>query len=650
MTDTKRPSVPRSQPMAGPPGGPGAPRGGYQKPKDTKKVALRLLGYLKARRLTLGVVFILILLSSGSMLAGNYFLKPLINNYILPGDFAGLARGLVILAAIYLVGVLASYGQSRLMVSVAQRTGNTLRRELFAKMQSLPLSYFDAHPHGELMSRFTNDIDSVQMAFEQSLVQLISSALGFAGAIVMMFVLSPILLLVTLAVLVVILFVTGKLGGKSRTYFQAQQRSLGNVNGYVEELVEGLKVVKVFGHEPSAIAEFQQRNEAYRQAATNANYYAAVVMPIVGNLNNIAYAATAVVGGLLSVWGRFDIGSLAAFLQYSRQVGMPVQQITNQLNTVLAAMAGAERVFEVMDEAPEVDGGQISLVGVTKQADGSLQVNLNGAHPTHWAWQCPQPTGAPAYIELRGDVRFHDVTFGYTPDQAVLHHISLYAKPGQKIAFVGSTGAGKTTITNLINRFYEIEEGQITFDGIDIKQIRKDSLRDSIGMVLQDTHLFSGTVMDNLRYGRLDATDAECVQAARQANADSFIRRLPEGYETEITADGANLSQGQRQLLAIARAAVADPPVLILDEATSSIDTRTERLIEKGLDALMHPFKDGAGDRTVFVIAHRLSTVRNADAIIVIEDGRIIERGDHDGLLEQGGRYYQLYTGQYELD
>jgi ATP-binding cassette subfamily B multidrug efflux pump len=639
MNDTKRTPDRREE---RPPRGPGALRG-HEKPKDVGKVILRLLSYLKTRRLALVVVIVLMLFSSGSMLAGNYLLKPLINNYILPGDFAGLARALPLLAGIYLVGVAASYGQSRLMVHVAQRTSNTMRRELFTKMQSLPLSYFDRHPHGELMSRFTNDIDNVQMAFEMSMVQLMSSTINLVGAIVMMFLLSPILLVVTLGVLALMVFIMRKIGRKSRTYFQVQQRDLGNLNGYIEEMVEGLKVVKVFGHEPSAIAEFQKRNESYRQAITNANFYAAVVMPIVGNLSNISYAATALVGGLLSVWGRFDIGSLAAYLQYSRQVGMPVQQITNQFNTVLAALAGAERVFEVMDQAPEVDDGQIVLVGVTKQADGSIEVNRNGSHPTHWAWQCPQPNGSPTYTELKGDVRFHDVTFGYVPDKTVLHDISLYAKPGQKIAFVGSTGAGKTTITNLINRFYEIDHGRITFDGIDIQHIRNDSLRNSIGMVLQDTHLFTGTVMENIRYGRPEATDAECVQAARQANADSFIRRLPEGYQTLITADGANLSQGQRQLLAIARAAVADPPVMILDEATSSIDTRTERLIERGLNALMR-------NRTVFVIAHRLSTVRNANAILVIENGQIIERGDHDALLAQQGRYYQLYTGQSELD
>jgi len=593
--------------------------------------------------LALLVVMVLVVINSGSALAGNYFLKPLLNNYILPGDFAGLGHALALLAGIYGAGVIAAYGQSRLMVHVAQRTSNTLRRDLFVKLQSLPLSYFDAHTHGELMSRYTNDIDAVQMAFEMSLVQLMSSSITFIGALVLMLALSRTLFLVTFAVLALMTFIMGEVTAKSRIGFQDQQRNLGDMNGYIEELVDGLKVVKVFSHERPAIAEFQQRNEAYRQAAVTANFFGGVSFPIVGNLTHISYAATAVVGGLLAVWGRFDIGSLAAYLQYTRQVGMPVQMITNQFNTLLAALAGAERVFEIMDQEPEVDGGQISLVGVTKREDGTFEVNQDGGHPTNWAWQCQQPNGSPTYAELKGDLRFHGVTFGYVPGKAVLRDISLYAKPGQKIAFVGSTGAGKTTITSLINRFYEIDQGQITYDGIDIRQIGKDSLRDSIGMVLQDTHLFTGTVMENIRYGRLDATDAECVQAAKQANAHSFIKRLPQGYETLITADGANLSQGQRQLLAIARAAVAAPPVMILDEATSSIDTRTERLIEKGLDALMQ-------NRTVFVIAHRLSTVRNADAIIVIEDGQIIERGDHDDLLAQRGRYYQLYTGQFELD
>ncbi len=492
------------------------------------------------------------------------------------------------------------------------------------------------------MSRYTNDLDNVQMALEQSILQLISSVLTFVGSLVMMLVLSPLLSIVTILVLSLMFFLSAKIAGKSRKYFQDQQKNLGSVNGYVEEMVDGLKVIKVFNHEKETINEFKQRNEAYRQAATQANFYAGVIMPIMGNLNNIAYAATAFFGGILTVLSSFDIGSLAAYLQYSRQVGQPVQQITNQLNNILAAMAGAERVFEVMDSLPEVDNGDVTLVGMEKKPDGALAIHSNGARPSHWAWQVPQADGTVQYIELKGDVRFQDVNFGYEPDKTVLRQLSLFAKPGQKIALVGSTGAGKTTITNLLNRFYDIQTGSIAYDGIDIKRIRKDDLRHSLGMVLQDTHLFSGTILDNIRYGRLDATDEECIQAARQVNAHSFIKRLPQGYQTFITADGTNLSQGQRQLLAITRAAVADPPVMILDEATSSIDTRTERLIEKGMDALME-------DRTVFVIAHRLSTVRNSKAILVLENGEIIERGDHTDLLEQKGRYYQLYTGQSEL-
>jgi len=612
--------------------------GPVEKPKHAKQTLLRLMSYLGRRKLALGVVLALMLVSTGGMLAGNYFLKPLINNYILPGDFTGLARALSVLAAIYVTAAGASYLQSRIMVTVAQTTTNTLRRELFAKLQALPLRYFDAHPHGELMSRFTNDVDSVQMALEQTVVQLISSALSFIGAVTMMIVLSPTLFLVTFVVLAFMFFLSGKMAGKSSGFFKEQQKTLGSVNGYVEEMVDGLKVVKVFNHEGEAIEEFRKRSEAYRKAATQANFLAGAVMPIMGNLNNIAYAATAMFGGLLAVLTSFDIGSLAAFLQFSRSVGMPITQMTNQLNAILSAIAGAERVFEVMDAAPEADEGTVRLAGVVKRADGALQEASNGNRPTHWAWKTPEGE----LIEIKGDVRFHEVTFGYEAGKSVLHDVSLYAKPGQKIALVGSTGAGKTTITNLINRFYELAEGRITFDGIDIRRIGLDDLRLSLGMVLQDTHLFSGTIMDNIRYGRLEATDEECIAAAKQVNAHSFIRRLPQGYQTEISADGVNLSQGQRQLLAIARAAVADPPVMILDEATSSIDTRTERLIEQGMDALMK-------DRTVFVIAHRLSTVRNSNAILVLEGGEVIERGDHEDLLEQRGRYWQLYTGQYEL-
>ena len=628
-------------PERGPRHGPGA-MPGFEKPKNTKKIIQRLLGYLAAKKFQLLLVIIMMVLATGARLLGNYLMKPLINDYIIPGDFNGLANMLALMAAIYVVGVLSTYGQSRLMLYIAQRMTNTMRKELFTKMQSLPLRYFDTHTHGELMSRYTNDIDNVQMAFEQSLVQLFSSALMFIGANVMMFVLSPVLYLISITIMALMFFFARFFTSRSGKYFKAQQSNLGRLNGYVEEMVDGLKVVKIFNYEKEANKEFKHRNADYREAASQANFFAGVIMPVVMNLNNISYAAVAMVGGLLTVANNFDIGSLASFLQYTRQMGMPITQISNQFNTILAALAGAERVFEVMDHEPEVDEGQVKLVGANKSTDGFVEVSHNGIHPTHWAWKRTKPDGTIEYIELKGDVRFNDVIFSYEDETTVLKGISLYAKPGQKIAFVGSTGAGKTTVTNLINRFYDIKQGTITFDGINVKDIKKDDLRKSLGMVLQDTHLFTGTVMDNIRYGRLDATDEECIQAAKLSSAHSFIKRLPQGYQTMITADGANLSQGQRQLLAIARAAVADPPVLILDEATSSIDTRTERLIEKGMDALMK-------DRTVFVIAHRLSTVRNANAIIVLEDGEIIERGDHDDLLEQEGRYYRLYTGQYEL-
>lgn len=644
---SKPAAVPGAQNPRRPPGGMPRPRAGphgmhFERPKDARKTILRLLAYLKYKKLALGVVLVLVMLSTGSMLAGNYFLKPLINDYILPGDFPGLGRMLILLGAIYLIGVSASYIQSRIMVQIAQKTTNILRRDLFGRMQSLPLRFFDKRTHGDLMSRFTNDIDNVQVALEQSLVQLGFSLLIFIGSVIMMLVLNPLLFVVTFLMLSFMLTLSGKITGRSRNYFKAQQENLGNLNGYIEEMVDGLKVVKVFTHEQEAINEFKRRNEAYRQAATNASFYAGVVMPVMFNLNNVNYALTAMFGGMLAVFTGFDIGSLAAYLQFSRQLGFPVQQITNQLNVLLAAMAGAERVFAVLDEEPEGDQGRVSLVGVNKAANGLLDLCSDGAHPCHWAWKVPNGDGSFQLVELLGDVRFKDVTFGYELDEIVLKDLSLYAKPGQKIALVGSTGAGKTTITNLINRFYEIEHGQITYDGVDVQEIRKDDLRSSLGMVLQDTHLFSGSIMENIRYGRLEATDEECIQAAKRVNAHSFIKRLPDGYQTVITGDGSNLSQGQRQLLAIARAAVADPPVMILDEATSSIDTRTERLIEKGMDALMK-------DRTVFVIAHRLSTVRNSRAILVLEDGEVIERGDHADLLEQQGRYYQLYTGQYQL-
>lgn len=623
-------------------GGPVGPASSFEKPKDAGKAFARILIYLsKSRGLLLLVVFLL-LLNTGASLAGSYFLKPMINTYILPGDLAGLGMALAELAGIYLIGIVSAFLQARLMVRIAQKTTNTLRRDLFEKLQTLPLRFFDANTHGELMSRFTNDVDNVHMALEQSVPQFLSNILIFLGSIVMMIVLSPTLFLVTGVVLVLMFFIAKKITSTSTKYYRDQQRTLGMANGYIEEMVGGLKVVKVFTYERRANEAFAQYNEEYRKASTEANFYAGAVMPILNNMNNISYAVTAMVGGLLTVVGRFDLGSLAAFLQYSRQVGHPVIQITNQLNNVLAALAGAERIFEVMDQAAEDDDGMVTLVGIQKKEDGSMEILGKKQRPSHWAWKYPQADGSVKYIELKGDVRFHDVTFGYEPDQVVLKNISLFAKPGQKIAFVGSTGAGKTTITNLINRFYNTHKGQITFDGIDIKLIKKADVRRSLGMVLQDTHLFAGTVMENIRYGRLEATDEECIDAAKQVSAHSFIKRLPQGYQTELSGDGANLSQGQRQLLAIARAAVADPPVMVLDEATSSIDTRTERLIEKGMDKLME-------GRTVFVIAHRLSTVRNSNAILVIENGEIIERGDHDDLLKQKGRYYQLYNGQYQL-
>ncbi len=598
---------------------------GFQKPKNLKRTVGRILSYLSRSKLQVAGVVLMLLLSTGSSLAWSYFLKPLINDYIIPGDFRGLASAMAVLGLIFLVGILAAYGQMRLTVGLSQRTVNVMRRDLFDKMQDLELRYFDTHTHGELMSRFTNDFDNVQMMLEQSLLQLVSSALTFVGSAVMMLMLSPILFVVTGVVLVLMVVTSKKIAQKSGAYFQKQQKVLGELDGYIEENIGGLREVKVFNHEEREKTEFSRINEEFRTAAVGANFLAGAVMPIMGNLNNIAYAVASVAGGLLTVGGLFDIGSLAAFLQYSRQMGQPIMMITSQLNNVLAAMAGAERIFDMMDQPPERDDGRVTLERV------------NGAD--EWAWKKPDGARVP----LRGDVRFHGVGFSYEPEKPVLRQVSLYAKPGQVIAFVGSTGAGKTTVTNLINRFYDVEAGSITYDGIDVREIRKESLRRSLGMVLQDTHLFTGTVLDNIRYGRLDATDGDCIEAAKRASAHSFISRLPEGYRTVISGDGANLSQGQRQLIAIARACVADPPVMILDEATSSIDTRTERLIEKGMQALMK-------GRTVFVIAHRLSTVRNADAILVLEHGQIIERGDHEQLLAQKGRYYQLYTGAYRLE
>ncbi len=612
------------------------PRGhGYQRPQNLWGTVKRLLKYLTRFRLLLVFVLFCLLVSTLGSIATSYMLKPLINNYILPGDFAGLAKMLALMGAIFGLSALCSLVYARTMVRISQETVVVLRQDLFDKLQTLPIRYFDTHQSGDLMSRFTNDIDTVSELINNSLANILTSILTFFGTLIMMFVLNWRLTLITLFFLLLMGFVVKFVGGRSRTNFQAQQAALGSLNGYIEEMIEGQKVIKVFHHEDKAVEHFDHLNAAYRSAATRAQSYAGSMMPAMANLSRINYAATCCIGGLLALRGIFDVGTMGAYLLYVRQVSQPVAQISQQFNVLMAAMAGAERIFAVMDAQPETDDGSTVLVRVEKNGDVLTETDRRTGH---WAWKRPDGT----LVELRGDVRFRDVDFGYTDEKTVLHDVSLYAKPGQKIAFVGSTGAGKTTITNLINRFYDIQDGVITYDGIDVKEIRKESLRRSLGVVLQETNLFTGTIADNIRYGKLDATDEEVRAAAKLANADTFIRHLPQGYDTVITDNGGSLSQGERQLLAIARAAVSDPPVLILDEATSSIDTRTEKLIEEGMDSLME-------GRTVFVIAHRLSTVRNARAILVLEQGRIIERGDHRQLIEQRGRYYQLYTGQAQL-
>ena len=620
---------------AAPRGGHGhGPNGhGYQRPKDMKGTFKKLMRYVGRYKGALVLVAICLVASSAGSVATSYMLKPLLNNYILPGDFPGLLKMLVLMGGLFALSAVCSFAYARIMVHVAQRTVAAIRQDLFDRLQQLPVSYYDRHQSGDLMSRFTNDIDTVSEMLNSSFASIISNVLTFLGTVLMMIILNPWLTLITFGFLALMGGVVKVIGGRSRVNFQRQQAALGAVNGYIEEMIEGQKVIKVFNHEKQAIGRFTTLNDEYRQAATAAQAYAGMMMPAMGNLSKINYAVTCCVGGLLAIGGMFDVGSLGAYLLYVKQVSQPIGQISQQVNTLLAAAAGAERIFAVMDAQPETDEGKTVIVRVEKDA-----LTETTERTGRWAWKRPDGT----LVELKGNVRFDHVTFSYDGEKTVLHDVSLFAKPGQKIAFVGSTGAGKTTITNLINRFYDIQEGTITYDGIDVKDIAKDSLRRSLGMVLQDTHLFTGTIADNIRYGKLDATDEEIRAAARLANADTFIRHLPQGYDTVITGDGAGLSQGERQLLAIARAAVSDPPVLILDEATSSIDTRTETLIERGMDSLME-------GRTVFVIAHRLSTVRNAQAILVLENGQIIERGDHAQLLEEKGRYYQLYTGQAKL-
>ena len=629
MADTKR-TPPRGGHGHGGPGG-----HGFQRPKDMRGTFKKLMGYVGRYKGSLVLVAVCLIVSSVASVATSYMLKPLLNNYIIPGDFPGLFRMLLLMGGLFALSSLCSYAYARIMVHVAQHTVAALRQDLFDRLQELPIRYYDRHQSGDLMSRFTNDIDTVSEMLNSSFASIISNVLTFVGTVVMMLVLNPWLTLITFLFLGLMGVVVKTIGGRSRTNFQRQQAALGAMNGYIEEMIEGQKVIKVFNHEGQAVARFTDLNGGYRDAATAAQAYAGMMMPAMGNLSKINYAVTCCVGGLLAIGGVFDVGSLGAYLLYVKQVSQPVGQISQQVNTLLAAAAGAERIFAVMEEQPETDEGKTVIVRVEKNGD----ILTETAERTgHWAWKKPDGT----LVELRGDVRFDHVTFSYDGEKTVLNDVSLFAKPGQKIAFVGSTGAGKTTITNLINRFYDVQQGTITYDGIDVKDIAKDSLRRSLGIVLQDTHLFTGTVADNIRYGKLDATDEEVRAAAKLANADAFIRHLPQGYDTVITGDGGSLSQGERQLLAIARAAVSDPPVLILDEATSSIDTRTETLIERGMDSLME-------GRTVFVIAHRLSTVRNSQAILVLEQGRIIERGDHAGLLAQHGKYYQLYTGQAEL-
>lgn len=610
-----------------------------KRPQDLGHTLKVFFAYLGRHKFLLILVGILAAVSAAANLLGTYMIKPIVNLFIAQGDVSGLVFGVAVTAAIYGTGALSTLGYTQIMVRAAQKVLYDIRGDLYRHLQTLPLRFFDRQRKGDLMSLFTNDIDTVSDALNNSFAMIIQSFIQVVGTLLLLFLLNwRLSLIVVLGYGAMFLYIRYS-GSRSKHYFRQQQASLGELDAYIEEMVAGQKVVKVFHHERANLDGFLIRNEKLRRDGTSAQSFAATMIPAVVSISYINYAVIAVLGGLMVIWGWSDVGSLASYLVFVRQSSMPINQFTQQGNFLLAALAGAERIFDTMEEPPELDEGTVELVNVCRDSDGTLSVCE--AKTGLWAWRDRAISNAPL-APLRGDVRFEHVTFGYEPRQVILQDISLYAKPGQKIAFVGSTGAGKTTITNLINRFYDVTTGMITYDGIDVRHIRKDDLRRSLGIVLQDTHLFTGTVADNIRFGKLDATQEEIERAARIANADSFIRRLPQGYETLVTGDGANLSQGQRQLLAIARAAVADPPVLILDEATSSIDTRTEALIQQGMDQLME-------GRTVFVIAHRLSTVRNADAILVLEHGHIVERGSHEELLAQKGEYYQLYHGTFEL-
>ena len=623
----------------------------YNRPKNTRHTLMQMLSYLGRHKWYMLMIALLVTVSASASILGTYLLKPVINNYIIPGDIPGLVKMLILMGILYLCGALSCYAYNQMMVHISQQVVSEIRSDLFVHTQRLPLTYFDAHTHGELMSRFTNDVDTISEALNSSFAMMIQSFITITGTLTMLLILSLKLSLIVMVFLALMILFIRFNGRRSKKYFVQQQKYLGSINGFVEEMVAGQKVETVFNHEAQDSEEFCRRNEAFRAAATKALSYSGMTVPTIVSLSYINYALSACVGGLFALAWLTDLGTLASYLVYVRQSAMPMNQFTQQINFLLAALSGAERIFDMMNEGQESDEGSVTLCNVA--VDGNGEMKECAGFTQDFAWKVPAgvtvftdaDNSGQAYrlVPLKGDVRFNQVVFGYTPEKTILNGISLYAKPGQKIAFVGSTGAGKTTIINLVNRFYEINSGSITYDGIDIRDIKKDDLRRSLSMVIQDTHLFTGTIADNIRYGRLDATDGDVVNAAKVANAHSFIRRLPQGYDTVLHSDGSNLSQGQRQLLAIARAAISRPPVLILDEATSSIDTRTEKLIEKGMDALM----DG---RTVFVIAHRLSTVRNSKAIMVLEKGEIIERGNHDELLEQKGRYYQLYTGQFELE